>query len=138
MSTHRAVEMFERVVLAVIVANTAVLVWGLLDHVRGDLIDTLHESFLLFFVAELAVRFAAAGFNPRRFFGSGWNSFDAVVVAVGVAADGRCRGDGAAGGACSAVGPRRTACQRVAAGGSVSAGGRALFQQPPPEGGARI
>ena len=44
------------------------------------LIDALHIAFLCVFAVELAVRFAAAGFNPRRFLSRSW--LDTLIVAI--------------------------------------------------------
>jgi voltage-gated sodium channel len=74
---------FERFILAVIVANAVVLgaeTYESVDRDHGALLDTLNAVFLGVFVVELLVRFAAAGFSPRRYFASGWNVFDFVVV----------------------------------------------------------
>jgi hypothetical protein len=72
---------FEKLVLAAIVANTGVLVWGLCDHVHEDLIEPLHTGFLVFFCFELLIRFRAAG-SLRAYLRSGWNVFDTVVIAL--------------------------------------------------------
>ena len=46
----------------------------------GDELRTLNDVTLGIFVVELVIRFGATGFNPRRFFKSGWNIFDFVVI----------------------------------------------------------
>jgi voltage-gated sodium channel len=76
---------FDVVVFVVIVANAVVL--GLQTYVRleadaGALLDTLNDVFLAVFVVELAIRIAAYGARPWRFFTSGWNVFDFVVIAA--------------------------------------------------------
>jgi voltage-gated sodium channel len=76
---------FERAILLVILANAGVLAAETYDGVErrhGALLDTLNAVFLGVFVLELLVRFTAAGWNPRRFFGNGWNAFDFVVVSA--------------------------------------------------------
>jgi hypothetical protein len=78
---HAEVSPFEKLVLAAIVANTGVLVWGLLDHVHEKTIEPLHTGFLVFFCVELAVRVRTAG-SLRQFVRSGWNIFDTVVIAL--------------------------------------------------------
>ena len=74
---------FERFILAVILANAVVLgaeTYESVDREHGALLDTLNEVFLGVFVVEVLIRFAAAGFSPRRYFASGWNVFDFLVV----------------------------------------------------------
>ena len=73
---------FERVVLGAIVANTVVLVWGLIDHYHEGILLAIEYCFLGFFVGELGVRLHRAGWNPRRFLLSPWNAFDAAVIAL--------------------------------------------------------
>jgi voltage-gated sodium channel len=77
----RVIPRFERVVLVVILANTAVLVWSLCDHHHEILLEHLHTAALVFFGVELAVRLRAAG-SLRRFLASGWNVFDASVIGL--------------------------------------------------------
>jgi voltage-gated sodium channel len=77
--------LFTTVVLAVIVANAVVLGLQTYDELvrrYGDLLDTLNDVFLAFFVVELALRIGAYGRRPQDFFRSGWNVFDFVVVAA--------------------------------------------------------
>jgi voltage-gated sodium channel len=76
---------FERAILLVILANAIVLGAGTYDSVArdyGGLLDALNDAFLAVFVVELVVRFLAAGATPRRYFSSGWNTFDFLVVAA--------------------------------------------------------
>ena len=76
---------FTATVLAVIAANAVVLGAQTYEGaVReyGDQLDLLNAVFLGFFVVELALRMAAHGSRPHRFFASGWNVFDLVVVAA--------------------------------------------------------
>ena len=74
---------FERLILTVIVANAVVLgaeTYESVDREHGALLDTLNDVFLAVFVVEVLIRFAAAGFSPRRYFANGWNVFDFLVV----------------------------------------------------------
>jgi voltage-gated sodium channel len=74
---------FERFILAVIVANAVVLgaeTYGSVEREHGALLSTLNDVFLGVFVVEILIRFAAAGFSPRRYFANGWNVFDFLVV----------------------------------------------------------
>ena len=76
---------FNFAILGVILANAVVLALETYDSVvreAGGLLDVLNEAFLWVFVAELLIRFLAVSANPRRFFRSGWNVFDFVVVAA--------------------------------------------------------
>lgn len=72
---------FNLAIFAVIVANAIVL--GIETY--DDDVEALHvldRVFLGVFVVELVIRFAAHSFNPARFFRSGWNVFDFVVIAA--------------------------------------------------------
>ena len=74
---------FERLLLAVILANAVVLgaeTYDSVEREHGALLSTLNDVFLAVFVVEIGIRFAAAGFSPRRYFSSGWNVFDFLVV----------------------------------------------------------
>ena len=76
---------FITAVVCVILANAFVL--GLQTYPRiareyGDLLDTLNNAFLLFFVVEISLRIAAYGRRPWRFFLDGWNVFDFLAVAL--------------------------------------------------------
>jgi voltage-gated sodium channel len=51
----------------------------------GDELHTANDVILGLFVVELLIRFGASGFDPRRFFRSGWNVFDFVVIAASFA-----------------------------------------------------
>lgn len=75
---------FNVAISLVILANAIVLGLETYDGIRADvggLLDTLNEIFLGVFVVELAIRIVAFGSHPQRFFRSGWNIFDFVVVA---------------------------------------------------------
>jgi voltage-gated sodium channel len=71
-----------KAVLVAILANTAILGWGLLDRDHEDLIGALDEAVLWFFALEIAIRVKRAG---RRFYADKWLLFDAVVVVVALA-----------------------------------------------------
>lgn len=76
---------FNFAILGVILANAAILAletYESIDREAGDLLELLNSVFLGIFVVELLIRFAAVGANPARFFRSGWNVFDFVVVAA--------------------------------------------------------
>jgi voltage-gated sodium channel len=81
MSAGHAISRFDKVVLAAIAANTAVLVWGWCDSAHEELIEPVHTGFLVFFTVELALRYRAAG-SLRAFCRSGWNVFDTVVIGL--------------------------------------------------------
>ena len=72
-------------IFVVILANAAVLGLETYEGVvreYGTLLRTLNDVFLGVFVVELAIRMVAFGARPQRFFRSGWNVFDFVVVAA--------------------------------------------------------
>ena len=74
----------QRVVIAVIVANALVL--GLETsptamRIAGPAIVAADMAALIFFSAEILAKLAAHGW---RFFRSGWNIFDFVVVGIGL------------------------------------------------------
>jgi voltage-gated sodium channel len=74
---------FDRSIVLVVLANAAVLgasTYVSLERAYGGVLDALNSAFLVVFVVELAIRFLAVGANPRRFFSSGWNVFDFVVI----------------------------------------------------------
>lgn len=74
---------FETLTFGVILLNAVVLGLETYDHVerdRGELLGTLNDVFLAYFVVEIAIRVTAHGGAPWRFFRSGWNAFDFVVV----------------------------------------------------------
>jgi voltage-gated sodium channel len=85
-SARRLVESdtFQNAIVAVIIAN-AITIGVQTYPISGWLHSTLEVAdrvFLGIFVAELVLRFAADGFRPTRFFRSGWNVFDFLVVAA--------------------------------------------------------
>lgn len=70
---------FNRIVIGAILINTGVLVWGLIDHVHEDLIETLDYSLLWFFVFEIAVRASTA---RRRRQDWAWVAFDTIIIVL--------------------------------------------------------
>ena len=85
-SARRLVESaaFKNTIVAVIIVNAITI--GVQTYAIPGWLQSLLESadrvFLGVFVVELVLRFAADGFRPARFFRSGWNIFDFVVVAA--------------------------------------------------------
>ena len=76
---------FNLAIFAVIVANAVVLgleTYDAIEDSAGTLLSTLDRVFYGIFVVEIAIRFVAVGAHPRRFFRSGWNTFDFVVIAA--------------------------------------------------------
>jgi voltage-gated sodium channel len=69
----------DRAVTAVILANSGVLVIGLMVDGHEHAFEIAHIACLLFFVAELALRLRA---SRRRFFRDKWNCFDTAVIAA--------------------------------------------------------
>jgi Ion transport protein len=73
---HGNTSRFERAVTLMIIANSVVMLWGLLDHSREELLETVDLAFLSFFGAELMVRLAK---TRLRFFRSPWRCADAAI-----------------------------------------------------------
>ena len=76
---------FNFAILGVILANALVLALETYDTLArdaGDAFAVLNDVFLAIFVVEIVVRFLAVGADPRRYFRSGWNVFDFLVVAA--------------------------------------------------------
>jgi voltage-gated sodium channel len=76
---------FERTVLALIVGNA--LLMGLetspaAANWLGPALPSLHAAVQALFVAEIALRVAAARPGPAAFLRDGWNLFDSAVVAA--------------------------------------------------------
>jgi len=74
---------FDPLILAVIFVNAVALGLETYDSIAREIGDELRLAnavILVVFVVELTIRFAADGFDPRRFFRSGWNVFDFVVI----------------------------------------------------------
>jgi voltage-gated sodium channel len=76
-STHGNTSRFDRAVLGPIVANTAVLAWSWLDHVRELAIERIDTCFVVFFLIELVTRLRRAGWRWLR---RPWNLFDASII----------------------------------------------------------
>jgi voltage-gated sodium channel len=79
---------FDPLMLVVIFVNAIALGLETYDSVArsiGDELHTANDLILGLFVVELLIRFGASGFDPRRFFRSGWNVFDFVVIAASFA-----------------------------------------------------
>lgn len=75
---------FNVAIFGVILANAVALgleTYPAIHRDAGDLLQALDLAFYLVFVVELLIRFVAVGARPRRFFRSGWNTFDFVVIA---------------------------------------------------------
>jgi voltage-gated sodium channel len=78
--THRVAVIFERVVLAAILLNTAILVASLLDAGHTEMLEHAESACLALFVVELAVRLRSHGW--RRFVRSPWCVFDVLVIGI--------------------------------------------------------
>src|SRR5919109_1351751 len=79
---------FDPLMLTVIAVNAVVLgleTYDAIDREIGDDLRLANDVILGAFVVELFIRFGATGFKPRRYFASGWNVFDFVVVAASFA-----------------------------------------------------
>jgi voltage-gated sodium channel len=76
---------FQAAVVAAILANGVVIgleTYDSIEREHGDLLRTLNDVFLGLFTIELAIRIAAFGSRPQRFFQNGWNVFDFLVVGL--------------------------------------------------------
>lgn len=74
---------FNVAIFGVILANAVTLGLETYDEFYAEhheILRALDRTFLAIFVAELLIRFVAVGANPKRFFRSGWNTFDFVVI----------------------------------------------------------
>jgi voltage-gated sodium channel len=74
---------FQAAVVAVIAFNAVILgleTYDPVDRSIGGLLRIANDVCLGLFVVELAIRIAAYGSRPQRFFTSGWNVFDFVVI----------------------------------------------------------
>jgi len=79
---------FDPLILGVIFVNAVTLGLETYDSIAGSAGDELHrlnDLTLVVFCVELVLRFGAEDFNPRRFFKSGWNVFDFIVIAASFA-----------------------------------------------------
>lgn len=72
---------FEAVVAGVIVANTALLLWPLLDDTHEVLIDHIETACLLFFAVELLIRIRNHGWS---FFRRPWCVADTAIIMLSV------------------------------------------------------
>ena len=71
---------FERVVLAAILANTAVLVAGFILDEHEQLLGAVEAMLLVFFVGEIALRWRRAGWRrPHR---NLWLIIDTVIIVL--------------------------------------------------------
>lgn len=76
---------FETAIVMVIVVNAAVLGLETFDSVvvgYHGTFDVLYNVILSVYVAELLIRFTAAGWDVREFAKNHWNVFDFVVIAA--------------------------------------------------------
>jgi voltage-gated sodium channel len=73
------VSRFEAVVPAAILANSAVLGWGWIDHAHDVAAERIDTCFLVLFLVEFAVRLRRAGW---RWLTHPWNLFDAIIILV--------------------------------------------------------
>ena len=77
---------FDYLTVGVIIANAVVLgldTFGQVEANHGAALDRLNELFFAYYCVELAIRITAYWPRPGRFFASGWNVFDFLIVAVG-------------------------------------------------------
>lgn len=69
-------------VAGVIAANAVTIGLGTFPGFENSqLLENLNKMFYTVFVAELLLRVAACGARPWKFFRSGWNMFDLLVIA---------------------------------------------------------
>jgi voltage-gated sodium channel len=74
---------FQITVVVLIIVNAILLgleTYDDIDSRYGDELGRLNEVFLALFTVEILIRIAAYGAHPLRYFRSGWNIFDFVVV----------------------------------------------------------
>lgn len=82
---------FELLIGAVIFINAIALAWLTLptsEEQAGTLV-LIDELCYLIYLVELLIRIASYGKKPWRFFGSGWNIFDFIVVGLSPFAQGQ-------------------------------------------------
>jgi hypothetical protein len=77
--THKRSSFLDRMILVAILANSIILLWGLIDHHHENLIEKADLAILWFFACEIVIRFKTAG---RRFLRDKWLLFDAIIVLV--------------------------------------------------------
>jgi hypothetical protein len=75
---------FEPTVFGVIAVNAAVTVWSLLDEQHEEIFEPMHQGLMVFFAAEILIRYAQVRFNVRRFLSNRWNVFDLTLVLIGL------------------------------------------------------
>lgn len=78
-------ERFQTAIVAAILLNAVVLAietFGDAMDRYGDQLRAINYLFTAIFVVELAIRILAYGSRPQRFFRSGWNLFDFVIIAA--------------------------------------------------------
>ncbi|MCC5951878.1 MAG: ion transporter [Acidimicrobiia bacterium] len=76
---------FQLAIMVVIVLNAIMLgveTYPAAVEAAGNLFEVGDRVFLTIFVIELAIRIAAYGRHPQRFFTKGWNIFDFTIVAA--------------------------------------------------------
>lgn len=76
---------FQNAIIVVILLNAVVLAietFGDAMARYGDELRSINYAFTAIFIAELAIRILAYGSKPQRFFRSGWNLFDFVIIAA--------------------------------------------------------
>lgn len=76
---------FQRSTIALIVGNAVLMgaeTWPTVSQGWEGGVGVVHALIQLLFVVELAIRIAAHGRRPWRFFRGGWNTFDFLVVAL--------------------------------------------------------
>ncbi len=71
---------FDRLVAVMIVANTALLVWGVVGH--SEMADRLESVCLAFFVGEILVKLRQHYWRPVTFLRQPWNAFDTTVIVL--------------------------------------------------------
>lgn len=80
--THNRSSFLHRMILLAILANSIILLWGLVDHHHENLIEKADLAILWFFALEIAIRFKTAG---RRLLHDKWLLFDAACVLMALA-----------------------------------------------------
>lgn len=71
---------FEQLVTAVIGVNSVLLLWELFED--NEITERIESACLLFFVAELVVRWRRHRWNLIAFGRNPWNAFDVVVIGL--------------------------------------------------------
>lgn len=82
---------FELLIGAVIFINAIALAWLTLPTSadQSEALILIDELCYLIYVVELLIRIASYGKKPWKFFGSGWNIFDFIVVGLSPFAQGQ-------------------------------------------------